>query len=82
MLGVLPTGAAAAGGGAGRFPGGGAGAVCAAHAVAATTLETAAARASPHRFAVRNIDFEGMVLSVERHEDNCKPYAKHSKYGP
>ncbi len=30
---------------------------------------------------MRDIDFEGMVLSVERHEDNCKPYAKRSAYG-
>jgi hypothetical protein len=89
MFGKLSTGAAATGGGAGTFAGAGAGAVCAAHAVATTTRENAAARAtlepervyllSSHRFAMRDIDFEDMVLSVERHEENCKSYAMRSE---
>jgi hypothetical protein len=89
MFGILPTGAAATGDGAGTLPGAGTGAVCAAHAVATATREIAAARAtlepervylsSSHKFAVRAIDFEDMVLSVERYEENCKPYAMRSE---
>jgi len=95
MSGGLPTGAAATGGGAGIFPGAGAGAVCAAHAVATTTRELAAARArclrfepervslvSSHRFAMRDIDFECMIFSIEQHEDNCKLCANCSATRP